>query len=170
MPLGAGHVLPPLSSAYAAAHLPTREKKSFYLAQDASFWGAEVFGELGCVRPSWTRLVPLAFLTLPAASLPAISSPARDFGRFLGGHADLSQAKPLSLQEVYRRRRNRSRDDLVEVTCLLRKEFFVLCVLAPLLRTDLRAQTSGFLVTSDASDSLGAFVSANVALPLARAP
>ena len=147
-----------LRAAYASAHLPTHDKKAFYLAQDASFWGAEVFGELGSVRPSWTRLVPLAFLTLAAASLPAISVPLLE--TLAGSWVATLPFRRRSLcllREVYRLQRNQARDSLVEVTCLLRREFLVLCVLAPLLRTDLRAQTSGFLVASDASDNLGAF-------------
>ena len=113
--------------------------------------------------------MPLAFLTLAAASLPAISIPLLETlaGSWVATLTFRRRCLCL-LQEVYRLQAGRGRDDLVEVTCLLRRELFTLCVLSPLLRTDLRAQTSGFLVASDASDCLGAFVSARVGLPLAR--
>ena len=51
---------------------------------------------------------------------------------------------------------------------LLKRELVTLCALAPLICTDLRAETSGYLVASDASDDLGAIVSARVSYPLAR--
>ena len=61
-----------------------------------------------------------------------------------------------------------SSSGLVEATCALRRELVTLCTLAPLIVTDMRAATSGYIVASDASDDLRAFVSASVAYPLAR--
>ena len=155
-----------LKHAYSSAKLPTHPKKSFFMDKVAHFWGADVFGKLGLAQPSWTRLIPLAFITLAAASLPTLSISLLETlaGSWISVLTFRRRALCL-LQEV---QHLRSSSGLVEATCSLRRELFTLCALAPLVCTDMRAATSGYLVASDASDDLGAFVSAQVAYPLAR--
>ena len=158
-----------LKRAYSSANLPTHPKKSFFMDKVAHFWGADVFEDLGLVRPSWTRLVPLTFITLAAASLPALSISLLETlaGSWISSLTFRRRALCL-LQEVYRLQRVCSPSGLVQTTCALKRELVTLCALAPLICTDLRAETSGYLVASDASDDLGAIVSARVSYPLAR--
>ena len=158
-----------LKQAYSAASLPTHPKKSFFMDEVAHFWGADVFGGLGLVQPSWTRLIPLVFITLAAASLPALSiSLLKTLAGSWISVLTFRRRTLCLLQEVYRLQHACSSSGLVGTTCALRRELFTLCALAPLLRTDMRASTSGYLVASDASDDLGAFLSAQVSYPLAR--
>ena len=143
-----------LKGAYAAAGLPTHDKKAFALVSDASFWGAEMLGAVGLVRPSWTRIVPLAFLSLAAASLPAISVPLLETLAGSWVSALTFRRRGLCvLQEIYRSQHGRSQADLVAVTCPLRRELFTVCTLSPLWGTDLRAQRLlAVAVVANASD------------------
>ena len=158
-----------LREAYSELKLPRHEKKAFYCAREASFWGADVLGELGLVRPSWSRLVPLVVLSLAVVELPAVSVSLLEVlaGSWVAAFAFRRRALCL-LEEVYRLQRGRSRSDLLVPPVSFRAEVFRWCVLAPLVRADLRASSSGLLVCSDASDDLGAFVSAVVSPTLAR--
>ena len=62
------------------------------------------------------------------------------------------------LDHIYVLQRGRDRKDLVGTTPELRAELFCLCVLAPQLVADMRAQSSNYLVATDASDDRGAAV------------
>ena len=139
------------------------------MESQASFWGADVLGDIGLVRPAWSRLAPLVSLTLAVMELPAVSiSLLEVLGRVVGFRALLSTPALCLLDQVYLLQRGRGRSDLVREHVALRVELFSLCALAPLIRTDLRAKSSGFVVASDASDDLGAYVTCRVAPGLTR--
>ena len=158
-----------LHRAYYQAGLPRHEKKGFLAATSASFWGADVLGELGVVRPAWSRLVPLVGITSAALDLPALTVSLLEV--LAGAWVSVLSFRRRSLcllEHVYTAQRGRNRSDLVRVHTALRAELFRLCVLAPLVRSDLRAQTSGMVVATDASDRLGAVVWAKVSKALSR--
>ena len=158
-----------LHSAYLASKLPRHEKKSFFAAEDASFWGSDVLGELGRVRPAWARLIPLVSLTVSALNLPLFTVSLLEVlaGSWISVLAFRRRTLCL-LEHIYLLQRGRCRTECVRATPELKAELFRLCVLAPLLHTDLRAQTSGLLLASDASDSLGAFVTTRVTKVFSR--
>ncbi|CAE7243715.1 unnamed protein product [Symbiodinium sp. CCMP2456] len=154
---------------YSSARLPRHEKKGFFMESRASFWGADVLGDVGLVRPSWSRLSPLVSLTLAVLELPALTVSLLEVlaGSWVSVLSFRRRALCL-LDQVYLLQRGRGRQDLVESTVALRVELFSLCALAPLIRTDLRAKSSGLIVASDASDNLGAYVTCRVAPCLTR--
>ncbi|CAE7732556.1 unnamed protein product, partial [Symbiodinium necroappetens] len=154
---------------YSSARLPRHEKKGFFMESRASFWGADVLGDVGFVRPSWSRLSPLVSLTLAVLELPALTVSLLEVlaGSWVSVLSFRRRALCL-LDQVYLLQRGRGRQDLVESTVALRVELFSLCALAPLIRTDLRAKSSGLIVASDASDNLGAYVTCRVAPCLTR--
>ncbi|CAE7717395.1 unnamed protein product [Symbiodinium sp. CCMP2592] len=160
-----------LHAAYSQVFLPRHEKKAFHLTTEASFWGADLLGERGLVRPSWTRLVPLVSLSLAVLELPAVSVSLLEIlaGSWVAAFSFRRRALCL-LEDVYRLQRGRGRSDLLVPPTSFRAEVFRWCALAPLVRvrTDLRALSSGFLVASNASDSLGSFVSTSVSPTLTR--
>ncbi|CAE7631019.1 unnamed protein product, partial [Symbiodinium microadriaticum] len=158
-----------LHSAYLASKLPRHEKKSFFAAEDASFWGSDVLGELGRVRPAWARLIPLVSLTVSALNLPLFTVSLLEVlaGSWISVLAFRRRTLCL-LEHIYLLQRGHCRTECVRATPELKAELFRLCVLAPLLHTDLRAQTSGLLLASDASDSLGAFVTTRVTKVFSR--
>ncbi|CAE7198485.1 unnamed protein product, partial [Symbiodinium sp. KB8] len=154
---------------YSSVRLPRHEKKGFFMESRASFWGADVLGDLGLVRPAWSRLSPLVSLTLAVLELPALSVSLLEIlaGSWVSVLSFRRRALCL-LDQVYMLQRGRSRFDLVENTVALRVELFSLCALAPLIRTDLRAKSNGLIVASDASDDLRAYVTCRVAPSLTR--
>ena len=145
-----------LRAAYAAARLPTHDKKAFYLRCSESLAAFGPAGLAWCLEPFslWLRprFLQSAFRCSAlagswVATLTFAGGPCVYFRKSTGssktGSAMASSRSPASLK----------RNSLCRVQRLC---------------ADLRAQTSGFLVASDASDNLGAFVSAHVARPLAR--
>ncbi|OLP80262.1 hypothetical protein AK812_SmicGene39345 [Symbiodinium microadriaticum] len=158
-----------LHAAYAKACLPRHEKKAFFAQTSASFWGADVLGELGVARPAWTRLIPLVGLTTAVLELPVVTVSLLETlaGSWVAVLSFRRRCLCL-LEHIYILQRGRQGRDVVRSTPALRAELFKLCVLAPLFRTDLRSQTSGLLVASDASSLLGAFVTTSVSQQLAR--
>ena len=158
-----------IRAAYERVGLPRHAGKGFALQSFGEFWGAQVFGDRGLVRPNWTRLIPLASLTARVSELPLVSISLLEVlaGSWVSALSFRRRSLCL-LQEVYVMQRGRARRHLVWVTEALRLELFRLAVLAPLISTDARAQTSGLLVASDASDDMGAFVTSFVGTALAR--
>ncbi|CAE7221564.1 unnamed protein product [Symbiodinium sp. CCMP2592] len=134
-----------LHRAYAAAPLPRHEKKAFFASDSATFWGADV--------PSWVSSVLCVPPGAGCSWVAALSFRRRCL---------------CLLDQVYVLQKGRERHELVRVPPSLRAELFKLCVLAPLLATDLRAQSCGLVVASDASSSLGAVVTARVSPDLVR--
>ncbi|OLP79985.1 hypothetical protein AK812_SmicGene39667 [Symbiodinium microadriaticum] len=150
-------------AAYASAPLPVHEGKTFREQSRSSFWGADLDGWEGTVRPSWSRLIPLVGLTIACLRLPVI---AVSLLEVLAGSwvSVLSfRRRGLSLLNwVYVLQRGRSRTEVLRVPSELRAELLSLCLLAPLLVTDMRALSSPLLVATDASDDRGAGATAYV--------
>ncbi|OLQ07204.1 FK506-binding protein 1A [Symbiodinium microadriaticum] len=138
---------------------PVMEKDQFC----AAFWGSEVDGFSGWVRPSWARLVPLVSLTLACVKLPALSISLLEIlaGSWISVVSYRRRLLSL-LNHIYLIQRGRRRDEVVRSTTGLRAELFALCALAPFIVCDMRAASSGYLVCTDASDLVGAGAGAYV--------
>ena len=145
--------------AYQDAHLPVHPDKCFQEAHSASFWGCDADGREGWVRPCWSRLVPLVGLTIACLRLPCFSVSLLQVlaGSWVSVLAFRRRCLSI-LDHIYVLQRGRDRKDLVGTTPELRSELFCLCVLAPQLVADMRAQSSNYLVATDASDDRGAAV------------
>ncbi|CAE7527916.1 unnamed protein product [Symbiodinium microadriaticum] len=146
-------------AAYAAALLPVHEGKTFVEQRCASFWGSDVDGWKGTARPSWSRLIPLVGLTIACMRLPVLTVSLLEVlaGSWVSVLAFRRRCLSL-LNWVYLLQRGRPRTTTVRVPPELRSELLVLCLVAPLLVCDMRAQSSPLLVATDASDDRGAGV------------
>ncbi|CAE7429857.1 CALS7 [Symbiodinium sp. CCMP2592] len=158
-----------LHSAYARVALLRHEKKAFALESSVFFWGADVLGDVGVVRPAWTRLIPLVGLTAAVLELPVVTVSLLETlaGSWVAVLSFRRRCLCL-LEQIYLLQRGLRSCDIVRSTAALRAELFRLCVLAPFFRTDLRAQTSGLVVATDASDLLGACVVTSASKALVR--
>ena len=160
-PTSSASVMDRAFAAYAAAHLPVHEGKTFVKQVGASFWGADVDGWGGTVRPSWSRLIPLVGLTIACCRLPVLTVSLLEV---LGGSwvSVLSfRRRFLSLLNwVYLLQSGRARTDIVRVPAELRTELLALCLVAPFAVSDMRALSSPLLAATDASDDRGAGVTA----------
>ena len=152
---GSRDVIAKIRAAYASAPLPRHEGKGFLCKSEVEVWGAQLNGDAGWVRPNWSRLVPLVHITLAALRLPLMSVSLLEI---LSGCwvASLSFRRRLLclLFEVYRAQRGREREDLFRPSVELRAELFCLACLAPLVRTDLRADDLGAGVCCEISEAL----------------
>ena len=162
-PAKASPVMEKVHRAYAAAPLPVHKGKCFEDQFCAAFWGSEVDGFSGWVRPSWARLVPLVSLTLACIKLPALSISLLEVlaGSWISVVSYRRRLLSL-LNHIYLIQRGRRRDEVVRSTTGLRAELFALCALAPFIVCDMRAASSGYLVCTDASDLVGAGAGAYV--------
>ncbi|CAE7806062.1 fpr1A [Symbiodinium sp. CCMP2592] len=162
-PRKAKGVMEKVHLAYKQAPLPVHQGKCFNDLHRASFWGSEVDGLCGWVRPSWSRVIPLVSLTIACIKLPVLSVSLLEV---LAGSwiAVVSYRRRLMslLNHIYLIQRGRSRKDVVRSTPGLRAELFALCALAPFVVCDMRACSSGLLVCTDASDLVGAGAVAEV--------
>ncbi|CAE7806563.1 unnamed protein product, partial [Symbiodinium sp. CCMP2456] len=150
-------------AAYAAAPLPVHEGKTFLKQHKASFWGSDVDGLQGIVRPAWHRLIPLVGLTIACIRLPVLTVSLLEVlaGSWVSVLSYRRRCLSL-LNWVYFLQRGRSRASVVRVPPELRSELLRLCLVAPFLVCDMRAQSSELLVATDSSDDCGAGATARV--------
>ncbi|CAE7637381.1 unnamed protein product, partial [Symbiodinium necroappetens] len=162
-PTKAAPVMERVHQAYRSAPLPVHQGKCFEDQHCASFWGSEVDGLAGWVRPSWARLVPLVSLTIACLKLPVLSVSLLEVLAGSWVSVVSYRRRLLSLlNHIYVIQRGKSRDAIVPSTPGLRAELFVLCALAPFIVCDMRASSSGCLVCTDASDMVGAGACVNI--------
>ncbi|CAE7762671.1 unnamed protein product, partial [Symbiodinium necroappetens] len=162
-PLHSADIMAAAHQAYKDAHLPIHAGKCFQEATAATFWGCDVDGSAGWVRPSWARLVPLVGLSLACLRLPCLSVSLLETlaGSWISVLSFRRRCLSM-LDHIYVLQRGKSRKELVSNIPELRAELFCLCVLAPQLASDLRAQSSNYLVATDSADDRGAAVGSSL--------
>ncbi len=148
---------------YEEVGLPRHEGKAVYNSLEGTFWGVQLDGRRGDVRPSLKRSIPLAFiiqrvvklrratvglLELMAGSLVAVFQTRRRLMSILEG--------------IYDAQRGRERGDVVALSPELCDELLVAVALIPLAFIDLRLKASPDLVASDASSTSEAAVVCDV--------
>ena len=137
---------------YERVGLPRHEGKSIDGEKSGSFWGVQLDGVGGRVRPNLSRAVPLVkilaeicdtgfatvgLLELVAGSLVSVFQLKR---RFMA-----------NLVAIYAAQRGRCRSDIVSVSAELKDELLSSIALVVLSEIDFRLEPSPFLVASDAS-------------------
>ena len=151
---------------YERVGLPRHAGKAVSGELQASFWGSQFDGKKGELRPSLTKAIPLASLTLELMRLGLSSVSLLEV---LGGSfvACLQYRRRLMscMEEIFAAQRMRDRKDLVRLSLELHDELATLVALLPLCVIDLRLQPSERLYASDASGSGEAAVYAEVGEP-----
>ena len=152
-----------LCEEYVQRGLLPHPKKTFKGDKTASIWGAEINGSTGVCRPAARRLVPLLQLTMRVARLGYASVALLEI--LCGCWISILQFRRRMmclLQETYKVQRGRQRTDVIALAAPLVDELWVLCFLAPLAATNLRAFTHDEIFLSDASESCIAAVKTQV--------
>ena len=149
--------------AYKEYGLPRHEGKALEGEIRGEFWGADFNGEVGMIRPSLKKLVPLGSLTLQVVQLGFTTIGLLEVltGAFIAAF-QLRRRLMSCVEEVYGAQRNRGRDCIIKLSRQLKDELLVMVSLLPLSVIDLRLQPSDLLLATDASMGCEAAVSAEV--------
>ena len=150
-------------TAYDKVKLPRHEGKAVSGAAEGAFWGAQLCGKSGVLRPNLKRAIPLAFL---AVRLLRIGRASVSLLEILAGSFvsifQLRRRLMSCMDEIYAAQRGRDRRDVVSISLELHDEILCLLALLPLSCIDMRLKPSPAVVASDASSTLEAAVEAEV--------
>ena len=156
-------------AAYSKVGLPRHEKKTVEGEPAAEFWGCELDGKSGKVRPNYKRAVPLGFLVLRLVGVGRATSELLD--SLVGGLVSCFQYRRrcLSLlQRVYSDPRPRDRSASFVLSKGAIGELVAAVALLPQCDIDLRAKAVPFVLASDASNEAEAGAICPVPLEAAR--
>ena len=151
--------------AYSRAHLLSNPKKAFQNEPASKFWGIELDGVRGLVRPARSRLWPLIAVTIRVASLTFAT---RGLLKSLCGSWTsvlLVRRRMLSVVDLLFAAADGDDPNVVvklSPSTSLIDELWVLVSLGALCVVDLRAEPADFIVATDASGWGGAAVRAYV--------
>ena len=148
----AEQVVRDVRQAYEKVQLPRHEGKSVYAAEEGSFWGVQLNGSEGYLRPNLSRAIPLASIIRQVVSLGyATVSLLELLAGSLVSIFQLRRRFMSVLQEVYGAQRGRDRASIVLLSPELKDELLVCIPLIALTQVDMRLAPSDKLVASDAS-------------------
>ena len=158
--------LGPIKDMYKKVGLPVNEKKEFVDASTGSFWGCEIDGIKGIMRPSSLRLWPLVMITVRISTLGLVTaglleSLVGSWVAILMFRRRLLSLLSLSFDILAC---NFGKGTVIRLSGAARDELFTIAVLGPLSYVNLRAQTLGTIRATDSSD----WGSAGVHAPLPR--
>ena len=154
---------------YLQRGLTPHPTKTFRDSLKAEFWGAEVDGESGVVRPNRKRLLPLLHLTAQTALLKVASVGLLEM--LAGSWVSILQIRRrlLSLLNyIYLAQRGREQEDIIQLSDALVQELWFLVLIGPLATADMRAQSIGEVFLSDASEAAKASVRTKVPIEFTR--
>jgi len=155
---------------YAEVGLPVNDKKSFDNATLGSFWGVQVDGKKGTVRPNESRMWPLVLVTLRVCSLGLVTIGL--LRSMVGSYVSilcLRRRLMAGLNFVFDAIAASENDSQVlRLSGKLTDELFCLIPLSFCAVVNLRAQTLPTLRATDASDWGMAAVSCELPLPVAK--
>lgn len=155
---------------YDAVHLPTNGKKAFDNAVQSSFWGVQLDGVRGLMRPNESRLWPLVLITMRVCSLGLatvglLRSLAGSYVSVFALRRRLLAIMNLIFDAISASRSDRQ---VVRLSGPLRDELFAMMLLAPLAVVNLRARTIGTLRATDSSNWGMAAVSSEIPVMVAK--
>eukprot|EP00435_Cladocopium_sp_Y103_P024002 s4132_g5.t2 len=155
---------------YAAVKLPTNDKKAFDNAVQGSFWGVQLDGMKGLVRPNESRLWPLVLVTVRVAALGvATIGLLRSLAGSYISIFTLRRRLLAVMNHIFDAIGASERDSqVVRLSGALRDELFAMLALSTLAVVNLRARTLGTLRATDASDWGMAAVSTELPVPVAK--
>ena len=149
--------------AYEAAGLPRHPGKAVEGAEKGEFWGGELDGRLGLIRPNLKRLVPLAHILLKVVGLGFCSVGLLEvIGGSIISAFQFRRRLMASVSEIYAAQRGRQRSDVLRLSGQLKEELLICVGLLAVAVIDLRLEPSELLIASDASSSKEASVQARV--------
>ena len=138
---------------YKEVGLIPHPEKAFRDEERSTFWGADSDGKRGLIRGSLKRAIPLAWILLRVAELGVCSV---ELLQTLSGSLVslmLFRRRMLSLLDMFfAATRGRNGNDVVQLSKRLVSEMLVCATLLPLAVTNLRAEVSGRITATDASD------------------
>lgn len=162
--------LEPIKEMYRKVGLPINEKKEFVDSPTGSFWGCEIDGVKGIMRPSSLRLWPLVMITARVACLGVVT-----FGlleSLVGSWVAILMFRRrllsllsccfdiLSLEVA--------KGTVFRLSGVAKDELFAIAVCGPLAFVNLRAETLPTIRATDSSDWGSAAVSAELPVSIAR--
>ena len=150
-------------AAYEKVKLPRHEGKAVSGAAEGAFWGAQLCGKTGILRPNLKRAIPLASL---ASRLLAVGRTTVSLLEVLAGSFvsvfQLRRRLMSCMDEIYAAQRGRERKQIISISLELHDEILCLLSLLPLSCIDMRLKPSASVIASDASTSLEAAVETKV--------
>ena len=149
--------------AYKDASLIANAAKGFQNEAHSKFWGIELDGDRGMVRPARTRLWPLIAVTIRVASLGLATVGL--LKTLCGSWTSiiLLRRRLLSIMSLlFAAADCGALEDVVKLSPELKSELWCLISLGPVVAVDLRSEPAGFISATDASTWGGAGVRAEV--------
>eukprot|EP00435_Cladocopium_sp_Y103_P065292 s216_g27.t1 len=148
---------------YEEVKLPRHAGKAVHNETKGTFWGAQLDGEEGCLRPNLKRAIPLAFIILRVLELGRVSVGLLEvIAGSLVAIFQLRRRFMSVLQEIYGAQRDRREEDVILLSGDLQDELLCSLALLPLSCIDMRLSPSPYLVCSDASNRAEAAVRTRV--------
>lgn len=162
--------LGPIKEMYAQVGLPVNEKKEFVNSPKGSFWGCEIDGIKGVMRPSSLRLWPLVMVTVRIATLGIVTyglleSLVGSWVAILMFRRRLLSLLSLTFEILAC---NFDKGHVIRLSGAARDELFCVAVCGPLSYVNLRAETLPTIRATDSSDWGSAAVSADLPVAIAR--
>lgn len=162
--------LGPIKEKYKEVGLPINPKKEFVDSTTGSFWGCEIDGIKGIMRPSSLRMWPLLMITVRIATLGVVT-------------AGLLESLVGSWVAIFMFRRRLlslinlcfdilacgyEKGTVIRLSGAAKDELFLIALCGPLSYVNFRAQTIPTIRATDSSDWGAAAVSADLPLRVAR--
>ena len=149
--------------AYERYGLPRHAGKAVENALEGEFWGAQLDGKAGRLKPSLKKMIPLFNLLLRVLQLGYSSAGLLEVltGAVVAAF-QLRRRLMASLAEVYAAQRGRDRKEVVQLSKEVKDELYCIAGLLVVTYVDLRLHPSEWLVASDASSSCEAAVATKV--------
>ena len=150
-------------AAYVQYGLPRHEGKAVEHSTEGEFWGAQLDGVQGILRPSLKRLIPLANITIKIVQLGYCTVGLLEVlsGCYVAAF-QLRRRLMSALEHIYSAQRSRSRSTIVRLSFSLKNELLEVVGLLPLAVIDMRIKPSSTLVASDASTQAEAAVALEI--------
>ena len=149
--------------AYVEHGLPRHPDKAVEGELRGEFWGGELDGEVGQIRPSLKRMIPLCNILLEVVRIGHCSVGLLEVisGSLIAAF-QFRRRLMSSLSEIYAAQRGRSKAEIVKCSKELLDELLCIVGLLPMAVIDLRLRPAKLLVASDASNAKEAAVAAKV--------
>ncbi|CAL1137652.1 unnamed protein product [Cladocopium goreaui] len=139
---------------YEKVRLPRHSGKAVFNETRGSFWGVQMDGVAGDLRPNLKRGIPLSHIILRVLNLGCCTVALLEvIAGSLVSIFSLRRRFMSVLQEIYEAQKNRQRNEIVCFSPELQDELFCALGLVSLTHLDMRLRPSDYLVASDASST-----------------
>ena len=151
-PTAGSAVVDQVRGAYLKVGLPRHPGKAVSKSPFGEFWGAELDGVKGIVRPNLKRLIPLAHILCRVVRCGYSSVALLEIlSGSLVSAFQLRRRMMSLLHEIYAAQKGRQQADVVRLSKELKDELLACAGLLALCYIDLRLGASPLLIASDAS-------------------